>query len=238
MDNSFPTLITVAIAPILTCLFYIYIRDRYESEPIKLLLTGVLLGLLITFPIIYTQNFVTFSTKYLNLTTVLQKNLYQSFVVAGFVEEFFKFLVLYFLVWKNKNFNEPFDGIVYSVFISLGFSASENILYVLNDNLGGIQTGIARGIFSVPAHGFFAVSMGYHFAMSKFKSDSKSQKRLFLANSLLVPITLHGLYNFILLTNNPYWFAVFIIFMAILWLNGLHKIKTYVELSPFKKIVD
>ena len=67
------------------------------------------------------------------------------------------------VIWRNKNFNEPFDGIVYACFIGLGFAGIENIMYVFgNDTVGGaLTTGVMRALLSVPGHFLFAVIMGY-----------------------------------------------------------------------------
>ena len=90
-----------------------YIRDKYEKEPIRLLLLGVF-GLLISAPIMAVEIIYDDPNK-----NFLIEALYTSFIVASGTEGLFKFIILYFLVWKNKNFNEPFDGIVYAVFIFL-----------------------------------------------------------------------------------------------------------------------
>ena len=78
------------------------------------------------------------------------------FILVGLVEEGSKWIILKSFTWKNKEFNYIYDAIVYAVFVSLGFAALENIIYVLN---GGITTAITRTIFSIPGHTFFGVFM-------------------------------------------------------------------------------
>ncbi|HOA80999.1 MAG TPA: PrsW family glutamic-type intramembrane protease, partial [Defluviitaleaceae bacterium] len=101
-------LLQMALAPVIIVCFYVYISDKYEKEPIRLLLLGVFFGLLISAPIMAVENLLTTMTPNKNF---LIEALYTSFIVASGTEELFKFIILYFLVWKNKNFNEPFDGI-------------------------------------------------------------------------------------------------------------------------------
>src|SRR5436853_481905 len=79
-----------------------------------------------------------------------------AFVVIGFSEEGCKYIMLRFYADRNKAFNEPFDGIIYSVMVSMGFATLENIGYVLNY---GFQTGLVRMFLSVPSHAAFAVLM-------------------------------------------------------------------------------
>lgn len=221
------TLITLATAPIFICAFYIFIRDKYEKEPIRLLIVGLGLGCLTTIPILYVEKFL---LNYKNFFELKYYDLYKSYVVAGFSEETIKFLILYFLVYRNKNFNERFDGIVYAVFVSLGFSLVENILFVTNEDLGGVLTGINRGIFSVPAHMLYGVSMGYYFALMKYEDENKINFVL----ALMYPIFIHGTFDFILTLENKLNYFVFSIYIILMWRQGLKKIKKHIEMSPFK----
>ncbi len=221
-------LTAVAIAPVLICAIYIFIRDKYEKEPIRLLILGVLFGALMTVPIIHTENFV---TLYVPNRGFFAEIFFLTFIVAALVEEFYKFIVLFFLVWRNHNFNERFDGIVYGAFISLGFAGLENIMYVFNPTLGGLSTGFSRAIFSVPGHAIFGITMGYYFSMIKFEPEKKA---LYTFLSFFVPWFLHGTYNFILMSEIPYMMIVFVGFVGLLWILGFRKMKKHIERSPFK----
>ena len=206
----------IALAPVFIILIYIYVRDKYEKEPISLLLKSLFFGALIVLPVIYIE---TSLTAIANFTTRVSAAFYDAFIVAAITEEVFKFAVIYWLIKKSPEFNERFDGIVYAVFISLGFAAAENILYVFDS---GLYTGIVRAFTAVPAHAFFGVSMGYYFALSKFKTENT---RLNLIKALLIPILLHGIYDFILMVGNPITILFFIPFLIYLWINGFKKIK-------------
>ncbi|MCL2377010.1 MAG: PrsW family glutamic-type intramembrane protease [Defluviitaleaceae bacterium] len=218
----------LAVAPTLVCLFYMYIRDKYEKEPWRLLATGVVIGIIITFPIMQGQGFV---ARFMPITGQLGEAVFTSFAIASLVEEGFKFIALYFLVWYSRNFNEKVDGIVYAVFISLGFAGVENVLYVFNPQLGGLSTALMRAIISVPAHGLFGIMMGYYFAMAKFEPQNKG-RHIFMA--FFVPWAVHGIYNTILLSGYTYYLVVFIPFLLIAWRNGMKKIKMHLAASPFK----
>lgn len=222
-------LLKLGLAPSIIVLFYIFIRDKYEKEPIKLLFTGVIFGIIITAPIVFTENII---MKYMPSGGKYVYAFYTSFIVASAVEELFKYIILYFLTWRNKNLNERFDGIVYSVFISLGFAGLENLLYVLNPNLGGVRTAILRAVFSVPGHGLFGVCMGYYFALAKFEPEKRTK---FMISALFIPFFMHGFYDFILLAEIPYGMIIFIIFVVYLWINGFKKMKKHINKSPFKK---
>jgi len=229
MANIVGVLFILSLAPTCAALFYMYIRDKYEKEPVRLLVTGLLFGMLITFPIMQTA---TYSTLLLPLNSGrLGDAAFTAFVSSSLVEEAFKFTVLFFLIWFNKNLNEPLDGIVYAVFISLGFAGIENVLYVFNPELGGISTAVLRAVFSVPGHALFGVMMGYYFALAKFEPNKRA-KHLFSA--FIGAWLLHGAYNFILMSGMTYWFVVFVPFVLLMWRGGLKKIKRHLAISPFK----
>ena len=214
----------IAIAPIVIILLTIYIKDKFEKEPIILALTGTLLAFIMAIPI-------TFTEKYL-LNFAPQKTIYYafyvSFVIAAFVEETYKYIILRFLIWKNNNYNEPVDGILYSVYISLGFATIENILYVFNPTLGGLQTAILRAIFSIPAHAIFGVYMGYYLSKEKFFKV----KINFL--SILMPIFIHGLYDLLLFFKAKYISVLFILFFIYIAIISVKRINKYIDISPFK----
>ncbi|MGQ1910550.1 PrsW family glutamic-type intramembrane protease [Marinifilum sp. RC60d5] len=94
-----------------------------------------------------------------------------AFLMAALGEETFKLLPVYILVCKNPNFNEQFDGIVYAVFVSLGFALAENIMYVF---LNEINAGIAKVFAAIPAHAMFGIMMGYYLGLAKFSKKTYS----------------------------------------------------------------
>lgn len=218
-------LLIIALAPILIILIYVYVRDKYEKEPIGLLIKALVAGAFTVIPIIFVEKVL--QAKGVSLTGY-SSVVYTAFVVAAFSEEVFKFIALYLLIWKNKEFNEKFDGIVYAVFISLGFAAVENVMYVFQH---GHTTGIARALTAVPGHALFGVAMGYYFGLAKLSQKNKT-KNFFLA--LIVPIGLHGLYDFILMTEHEYLIVAFIPFLYFLWKSGFKKMKEHSDKSRFR----
>ena len=73
---------------------------------------------------------------------------------------------------KMKDFNEPIDGIVYGVTVSLGFATLENFYYVylLADYFAETPMSIAilRSFSAIPAHAIFGATMGYFFMKYSF----------------------------------------------------------------------
>lgn len=228
-------LIALSLLPVVLLLVFIYRQDKYEKEPIGLLLLAFIGGM-IAIPIDLTL--VTF----INVIYYSESVFYSAFLEAGFCEELCKFAVLFLIVWWNRNFNEHMDGIVYATFVGLGFACVENILYVLqaaSADLGaGFTTGIIRGLLSVPGHFLFAVIMGYFFSLAKFSDKGRFG---YLLTSLCLAALAHGLFDWLLMAADAIHpalalviFGLFIVGDIALWKLGVRLIRRHQENSPFK----
>ncbi len=187
-------LFALALAPALTIVFYIYLKDKYEREPIKLLLKNFALGA--SASIIITVVFGTIGKLIYPITDPLSifQQFIKAFILVALVEEFSKYIIVRYVAQKNKEFNEPFDGIVYAVMVSMGFAALENVLYVVQF---GMENGIIRAFTAVPAHATFGILMGYYMGKAKFAKTRKETIRLNLTG-LIIAVAFHGLYDFFL----------------------------------------
>ncbi len=220
-------LIIVALAPVFIIAIYIYIRDKYEREPFRLLLISLLAGCVLTIPIVYFEGIL---SVYGQDFGGLAQTAWNALVVAAFTEELFKFAALYLLIWRNRHFNEKFDGIVYACFISLGFAGIENILYVFD---GGISVGITRAFTAIPAHALFGVMMGYQFGLARFYPKERFWR---LCLALMIPILLHGIYDFILMSGHSYLLFTFIPYLAFLWFFGFRRIRQLSDQSIYRRL--
>lgn len=229
-------LLFLSILPVAMLMIYFYYRDKYEKEPIGVLLLaffgGILSGfatLAALFPV--SAYFPHFDSNFLN-------SLFTSLFLAALPEELFKFVFLYLFIWWNRNFNEYYDGIIYAVFVSLGFACLENIGYVFQY---GIGTGIGRAIITVPAHALFGVIMGYYFSLAKFIPENRSY---YLLRSVLYPVIAHTIFNFMLFYSSglaeSYANVALLVFFVFLYFNfrlyriALGKIRRHVDSSVFK----
>lgn len=223
---NFLTLLALALAPGCAIMLYIYLKDKHEREPLSLLITSFIYGCLSTI--------LTLSISYpVNLLILTKEDdVIQQFVNAFFkvalIEEFSKFVFVRFILFNNKNFNEPFDGIVYAVIVSMGFATIENIIYVFQF---GFATGIMRLFTAVPAHAAFGILMGYFLGRAKFTH----QKNLYLSLvALLIPTLFHGSYDY-------FWFISYvpgiwtgaIVSLVISLFLSKKAIKLHQQASPF-----
>lgn len=112
----------------------------------------------------------------------------ESFIGVAFIEELSKWLWLVILIKNWSSFDRYTDGILFACAIAAGFNLLEGILYGI---MGVDITGsIVRALTAIPVHFTFAVIMGFLF--TRYKKESAH----FLWYSLLIPVLLHGLYDF------------------------------------------
>lgn len=220
----------IALAPGAAITLYIYLKDKHEREPLTLLLISFFYGVLSTF--------VTLAVSMpLNLLVMLKSDdvidqFIEAFFKVALIEEASKFLFVRFILYPNRNFNEPFDGIVYAVMVSMGFATLENFLYVFEY---GFQTGILRMFTAVPAHATFGVMMGYYLGKAKF---TKSNGFFFAILALLIPTLFHGAYDYFwfIAEVKDIWTGIWIFAILSLVLGlGLSRsaIRLHQQASPF-----
>lgn len=231
-------LIWLAVLPSIIIGLLIYKADRVEQEPKGELIKSLLMGCLavvITLLISFVFGVMKININSLNL---MQTILY-SFIGIALIEEFSKWICTKIFINKNKNYNYLFDGIVYSVFVSLGFATIENILYTFT---GGVITALVRAIVTVPSHAFYAIFMGYYISKSKeakVKND-KNKSLKYLVLSLLIPVVLHGIFDALLLLQIPVLLLIFLVFVVVLYFISIKKVKTLMaeeKLFENKKIL-
>jgi len=205
-------IISAGIAPGLALLSYFYLKDQYESEPVPLVLRSFIFGALLVFPIMFIQ-------YVLDVEAVFDSQFLYTLVAVGFLEEFFKWFILFFTIYQHIHFNEHYDGIVYGVAVSLGFASLENILYLFAN---GVQHALGRAILPVSSHALFGVIMGYYLGKGKFTVRKHRPK--WIVMSCTIPILLHSIYDSILLSYLN-WEYTMVPFMLFLWWFALHKAK-------------
>jgi len=215
-------LLIIAITPAIVIVLSLYLSDRHDREPFKILILTYLLGALSVIPIIIVEEIL----LALNVFTDVLYALYNSFIVAGLTEEFFKRLIVLIYPYRTKYFNEKLDGIIYSVFASMGFATVENIVYVVYRYANNPHVGLYRGIFSVPAHAVFAITMGYYLSLSRYDTDER-RKRINLGRSLYMPILLHGTFNFILMSRIPQLTMLFVPYVIYIWWINQRKLSKF-----------
>ncbi len=210
MSNDYLTY--MAILPVILLLLFIYKRDTHK-EPKKLLRKTFIFGCLTVIPVIIVELIFEVVFKIYGDDTQIMK-FASIFIGVALVEELFKWLVVRFIPYKDTEFDEKYDGIVYAVFSSLGFAVIENLLYCLNSN---ISVAILRALTAVPGHACDAVVMGYFLGLAKYYAINENKKlenkNLFFA--ILFPVITHTIYDYLLTAGIPLLSIIWLIFVIV-----------------------
>ncbi|MCR5190919.1 MAG: PrsW family intramembrane metalloprotease [Bacteroidales bacterium] len=241
MGDSNMVLWVLALLPVLVLAVFVYVMDRYEKEPLRMLLKAFFCGV---FAVVVVIPLEYFFSAFAPSGAVLH-GIYEGFVVAGFSEELCKLLVFMLFIWRSRHFNEYFDGIVYAVYVGLGFACLENVGYVFQSGLfqESLVTGVTRALLSVPAHFLFAVAMGYYLSKAKFDVANRASS---LLKALFYPLLLHGTFDALLMVSDnlkstvlyPVTVILFIFFIRFdikMWKKGMVKIREMQERSRMQE---
>ena len=184
--------IAIALAPGIAICLYVFYTDIYNKEPKLNLFASFVLGCIAIIPAIWLERSFQHSID----GSIAGVAIF-AYAVVGFSEEFCKFLGLRYYAYRKKSFDEPLDGIVYSVMVSMGFATVENIFYVTNfAQVGrGWEVGLQRMFLSVPAHASFGVMMGYFVGKAKFNPGKSGR---LMITGILAAVFFHGSYDFFL----------------------------------------
>lgn len=217
--------LAAALLPALFLMRYIYRKDKIEKEPKGMLVGLVFLGVAAAVVAVILEELgMNLLARFLEVGSPAH-TIVMAFLVVAVVEEGAKFVFLLWRTWRDPNFNYRFDGIVYAVFVSLGFAAFENISYVVGY---GLTTAVARALLAIPAHMGFAVFMGYFYARAKRFHDegNVAGRRRNLWAGFLVAVLLHGFYDACALLGtllSTLLFLAFVIAMYIIVIRFLKK---------------
>ncbi len=248
-------LICAAIFPAIALSIYIFKKDKVEKEPILFLVQLLCLGAVACMPAALIGGVLIegFEAAFAPFGNVINGELFLRgaayyfytflccFIGIAFVEEGIKWLFLILGTKNSENFNSFFDGVVYAVFISLGFAALENVVYVLENGWGNA---LMRAILSVPGHMFFGVIMGYYYTRWHILQKAKKVEKKWISEgnalpkgkkpfptarsgrlSLVMPTLAHGFYDFCCMVDSTLFVLGFYVFVAFLYAYCFSKIK-------------
>jgi RsiW-degrading membrane proteinase PrsW (M82 family) len=225
-------ILLTALIPIAALAYFVYYKDRNKPEPIGQLAKAFLFGVLSVFVSLCISLPLGYLGLYQEEPTGLIECVRSAFLSAAIPEEIAKFVMLWLLLRKNKYFDEHMDGIVYAAYVSLGFAALENILYLFDAD-DFLQVGLMRAIFAVPGHFCYGVLMGYYYSLVRFSPELRERSKKLV---LLVPILLHGIYDALLFSLpavpvivSVAFFLLFIVFCVMMWRYTTHRVNEHLQ---------
>lgn len=219
-------LVLLALLPGIAILVYVYHQDRVEQEPMRLVLRLLLFGAFACLPAAMVESLLSRAISSITDSSTYLSVFLTSFFCAALTEETLKFFVLKRISWRNSAFSYRYDAIVYAVSVSLGFAMLENVLYVLSY---GLQTAVVRALLAVPLHAFCGVFMGIHFGAAKQAeiAGNLAQKRRQLWLAVLIPLLIHGYYDYWAMLQTDIGQIVLFAFVIVLYVLALRRIRCY-----------
>jgi RsiW-degrading membrane proteinase PrsW (M82 family) len=215
-------IIILGFAPGIFWVWYFYREDKWEPEPKKLIAKVFLYGIIISLPVLLLEAPFLFSELLLAI------------IAAPIIEELCKFLTVRYSVYKNKEFSEPLDGIIYATAAALGFASIENTFYLfsfLNEGVVALTAFfIIRALLSVPGHALFSSMWGYALGVTKYLPEAR-RGHIFVSG-LLTAIFFHALYNF-LLSGLVIGAVGMLIFIPLLWKLVHNRIRELINKPPY-----
>ncbi len=209
-------LVIAAVAPAVWLLVKVYRADRLEREPVGLIASLALLGIVSTTLAALAEQLGELALSRFYPEGALPYDVILYFGIVAFSEEGFKYLLLKKRTWHSPEFNCLFDAVVYAVSVSLGFALWENIGYVLRYGMGAA---FARALTAVPGHACFGVFMGAWYGAAKRRELAGDPLRAERCRrmAVLVPALLHGCYDFIAARQSESMSTAFVVFVALMF---------------------
>lgn len=209
-------LVAAAVIPAVFLMIKVYRSDRLEKESPRLLMNLVKAGVMSSLLALVEERVLSVLLGMCVAPGDPMYNVILYFGIVAFSEETSKYIFMKRNTWRNYEFNCQYDGVVYAVFVSLGFALWENISYVLQY---GFATAVVRAGTAIPGHACFGVFMGVFYGIAK-KYDNRGDKgtsKLFRVLAVLFPAGLHGAYDYIATMEEYNGDTCFIGFIVVLF---------------------
>lgn len=217
-------LVFLGFLPGLVWLIFYLQEDSRHPEPRRLILYTFLAGSVITTLVLVFQ----YQVHNFTVANGLSPYGFVSFLLLATVEEVFKFLTVFLVVSKRKEFDEPIDAMIYMIVAALGFATVENIASVFNSdsiypNPSPLETTILRFVGATLLHTLSSGLVGYYWGRALARGQ-KWGRAVF--GGLIFAILLHAVFNLLIIKSEPIALPlIFLLFFALFILSDFEKLK-------------
>lgn len=205
---SIEPILIILIAPLVAS-FYLLLSSKYaEKETHALLRDSFFLGIvafIVSVILILIMDSVGLAT-----TRSLNRTLFYSFAVVGFLEQLPRFILFIIIISKKKAFSTPTKGVLYSIALTLGFVLVKNAWFVLSN--GGLHFSETSGFYDVPAQILIAIVMGFFLSYGAFSGSKFIYPLLALGSASFF----HGLYQFSIFSEDSTLMISFFVLVLLL----------------------
>ncbi len=216
--------VAAAVIPAVVLLIKVYKADRLEREPVGLIVSLVIMGIISTTVAGFLESVgISVLGRFFTEGSLIY-NAVLYFGIVAFAEEGAKYVLLKKRTWNSQHFNCSFDGVVYSVSVSLGFALWENIGYVMQY---GFSTAVVRAFTAVPGHACFGVFMGVWYGAAKLWNNRGEmlKSNYCRKKALLIPAIMHGAYDFLTTLKGSHGSFIWLGFVVILFILAYNRVR-------------
>jgi RsiW-degrading membrane proteinase PrsW (M82 family) len=202
MDLILGIFLSLAAAVVPTVLYAtaFYLADRYEREPVWMIVVAFLWGAV---PAVIASLIlqILIGAPMVNAPGSFAESIVEASIVAPIVEEIFKGLAVYIIYrFFRHEFDGVLDGLTYGAIIGFGFAMTENFLYFIGAfNSGGIVDltvlVILRAVIFGLNHAFYTGLFGMGLGMARH-AKSRAAGRRWAMLGLFAAILTHAIHNF------------------------------------------
>jgi RsiW-degrading membrane proteinase PrsW (M82 family) len=160
--------LVLSAIPAAIWIFFFYRLDRLEAEPKAMVLGVFVIGALVTAAL---HDFI--------INDVFNMNEWQhnswwahllgGILIVGFVEQFMVWATVRYSVFRNAEFDERVDGVIYSVAAGLGLATVLNFYYVVRSDGVDLDIGSIRMVINALAYASFSGILGYFIGQARFE---------------------------------------------------------------------
>ncbi|OGO05119.1 MAG: hypothetical protein A2Y73_08020 [Chloroflexi bacterium RBG_13_56_8] len=193
--------IVASVAPTFLYVLVVWWIDRYEKEPLKLLIATFLWGAL---PAVFVAILLeSIGDEAVAVVAGVRNQTFSASFIAPPVEEVAKALSLVAIYYlAREEFDGVLDGIIYGSLVGFGFAATENLLFYLGVwqkgsfmDWGGVVLGRAF-VFGLN-HAMFTSLTGVGLGLTLPQRTGR-RRRIFALLGLSAAVAVHFLHNFFL----------------------------------------
>jgi len=191
------TYLSFLVSPVIVVLSVVYLDFKFSIKSWKFLRQAVFLGA-VSVVVVVAANYLIKIVGLENLKN-MRRTAFYVFVVVAFGSEFGKLLVLQIKFFKLKSFNGPLAGIIYSVFVSLGFAFVAVLLYAFGILGTEKMKLLSWFLWIYPfANIVFGIVLGFFIGMGKIRDN----RLIDITTGLGISTFFHALFYFCFLTSD------------------------------------
>ncbi len=213
------------ILPTFVWLWFWLREDQRHPEPWHLIIASFLLGALA----------VPLAVPFERLVHSHITALPLIFLLWALIEEVLKYLAAFVGGMHTQAEDEPIDAMIYLITAALGFAAAENTLFILEpfitgDIFTGLVTANIRFVGTTLLHVLTSATVGAAVAFSFYKC--KTVRIEHLIGGLVAAITLHALFNFLIIHAGPR--GIFVVF-TLIWVSVIGLLILFERVKRIKR---